>query len=1102
MNCNSLQKSKIVGFAILQCLLAAILFFSLKTAADQLSAPNKWTSFLVWRLPALLASSSILLRVICKKVLLKTSKLLITIDNYFWGSALVGILIQLFSPFSSHPQLWFGLFFLALWAAKSILLISALFNIQKHDTINGKILFFVFFWFFCIHALWQVPVHSIQGDEPHYLLMAHSLVHDGDLNLYNEYSEKVYQDFHPDILEPKPSDFVAPGQIYSRGLGATFSTIFTPFYALFGYHGAHIFTILCAALLISQLYQLVSTSCSNPTTVLISVILIASTCPVLIYSSLIYPDILAALLIVIGLRILKIPQLSRTGRSVPTLIIIVATVLLFTKFRYFIPVLLLLVPVFFRELKKRYNWAVFLTTVTILGVLYFVFDRFILSGDLFLNRFGDLTRISFYLPTIQDLRVLPGLLLDQESGLFVLSPVYLLVFAGVFLYRGKKDSLYWFSILGAPLTALSLLGHFAWHSLPTPPLRYLLPLLPPTAIFMAHSLHEWKNRSIVYRFLAVVCISVSWLHAWLITLQPDWQINLATGTAAIFQDLARVLKSPIPILFPSVIRPNIALIPWSIFFCFMLLVFFYPALRDRKNRFIRLAPITMILLIMTGIIFVSAISKFFYLPIYHLEDQFQVSPDGGFYYPENRDPFHHREISYGWTFSQGSSAWISLVGKEENFVCLARCKLIDSWLPQKLIISAKDSPDASIRVTSKQWKLYAFKQSPLSAINAINVRSAESNSGSIAVDYIRIIRKSSLKSNIWIKLADVTRWAGFKTLPLLCDRNALLTFPGDSWFELNNYFTLGAQPPRPRIAQEHPLPVNILDNTLNDAITAGWNKAHEFESIFNFSFSSKIPKAQLLDYAIDGVLKGHQPSAKVMIRLDVDGETNSDLFYLKSIAYFLQRRIIESANSLDDFLIQGQSYPMCLTEPSKHVSVNNPFWTFFNDMENNIIFSRHARNICNQHLVKSIDAFDEGDFQTAALSFNQYYSSDHKIFAEKIPFLPSDFLIQMFKMSSRIHFSDIKSIAEQLLKRHRPEIALAASQYALRTNAQHSDARWLYTRSLFHMEKYNQVKLECLENIALSHNNDNYRWLLETIKKEIASAGCLIDNDDVDIALY
>ena len=40
------------------------------------------------------------------------------------------------------------------------------------------------------------------GDEPHYLLAAHSIVHDGDVDVLDEYRSRVYADFYPHELRP------------------------------------------------------------------------------------------------------------------------------------------------------------------------------------------------------------------------------------------------------------------------------------------------------------------------------------------------------------------------------------------------------------------------------------------------------------------------------------------------------------------------------------------------------------------------------------------------------------------------------------------------------------------------------------------------------------------------------------------------------------------------------------------------------------------------------------------------------------------------------------------------------------------------------------
>src|SRR5215210_1825427 len=40
------------------------------------------------------------------------------------------------------------------------------------------------------------------GDEPHYLLAAHSIVHDGDVDVLDEYRDRAYASFYPNKLRP------------------------------------------------------------------------------------------------------------------------------------------------------------------------------------------------------------------------------------------------------------------------------------------------------------------------------------------------------------------------------------------------------------------------------------------------------------------------------------------------------------------------------------------------------------------------------------------------------------------------------------------------------------------------------------------------------------------------------------------------------------------------------------------------------------------------------------------------------------------------------------------------------------------------------------
>ncbi len=79
----------------------------------------------------------------------------------------------------------------------------------------------------CLLAIgWPPP----SGDEPHYLLVAHSLVEDQDLDLGDDYLERAYAGFHPGHLSPHYKLGTPPGSRYSMH-GVGFPLFLLPGYA-------------------------------------------------------------------------------------------------------------------------------------------------------------------------------------------------------------------------------------------------------------------------------------------------------------------------------------------------------------------------------------------------------------------------------------------------------------------------------------------------------------------------------------------------------------------------------------------------------------------------------------------------------------------------------------------------------------------------------------------------------------------------------------------------------------------------------------------------------------------------------------------------------
>src|SRR5581483_1302952 len=96
-------------------------------------------------------------------------------------------------------------------------------------------------------AGWMTRVWKPLGDEPHYLLAAHSLVHDGDLDLANNYARGDYQLFFEGATLDPHVRITAVGQVLRHDLGLPF--VLAPAYALGGRAGVEYFLACLAALL-------------------------------------------------------------------------------------------------------------------------------------------------------------------------------------------------------------------------------------------------------------------------------------------------------------------------------------------------------------------------------------------------------------------------------------------------------------------------------------------------------------------------------------------------------------------------------------------------------------------------------------------------------------------------------------------------------------------------------------------------------------------------------------------------------------------------------------------------------------------------------------
>jgi hypothetical protein len=312
-----------------------------------------------------------------------------------------------------------------------------------------------------------------EGDEPHYLMVADSLLRDHDLSLERDYAEGRYLSFHPGPLAPHYRVRGRGGEIYSlHAVGL--SLLILPAYALGSYAGASYFMALLAVWLAAEIRALLRAWTGEGAS--LAAWIVALSPPLVHYAGLVFTEVPAALIVAIALRKGKETASARgallTGAAL--------AFLPWLNVRYAILTAILLAFALGARPAARVvrAWvAPSLASAALLALFHF-----------HLYGFFDPRRVYGRNPefALHGLVTgLPGLLFDQEFGLLVYAPVFVLAAAGlVSLWRRSRRLA--LAVLVLVLSVVTVAGAWPmWRGGFNPPARFLLPIVPALALALA-----------------------------------------------------------------------------------------------------------------------------------------------------------------------------------------------------------------------------------------------------------------------------------------------------------------------------------------------------------------------------------------------------------------------------------------------------------------------------------------------------------------------------------------------------------------------------------------------------------------------------------------
>ena len=359
------------------------------------------------------------------------------------------------------------------------------------------------------------------GDEPHYLLTAHSLIDDGDLDLTNNYAQLDYLNFYfSRDITPQIRSRGDGQQILDHQLGLP--VLIASAYAWGQRYGVLVLQIFLTGILAALTYYLATEISKNPLGSLIATCAVMLTPPLIFYPYLIYPELIGALLttwvIIIALRN------NEPGAGSITLTTL-ALLLLPWLNRRFVPLTIILILLLAwtwirteskRQLFKNGAWLALAVPLISIGLLWW-----------FNAQFAVPTRVDISAPTTSLLwsRLGRGIgwLVDQQRGLFIYAPIYIGAMWGlpILLQESwqQRDRRWWILLPFLVSWGVTTVAGGYWIAWELGP-RFLIVALPALAPLLALAWHNY-HRYWLTIVIALILFIISWLNVYIILRNPE-----------------------------------------------------------------------------------------------------------------------------------------------------------------------------------------------------------------------------------------------------------------------------------------------------------------------------------------------------------------------------------------------------------------------------------------------------------------------------------------------------------------------------------------------------------------------------------------------------
>ena len=327
---------------------------------------------------------------------------------------------------------------------------------------------------------WWLSALLPGGDEPHYLVIAQSLLRDGDLKVENNYLERQYQEFYAATIRPHYLKRGTNGEIYSvhaPGLAA----VVAPVFALFGYPGVVVFLAGIAAMGTTLVWRAAYLLTANRQAAWFAWSAGALSVPFFFEAFAVFPDGFGATFVLFAALPLFEPRLEAIGKRRWVAIGAALGLLPWLHTRFAILSASLGLVLFLRLISSREGRArivPFLLPASVSAIAWFSFFRVIYGTFNPSAPYGRDTQTS----AANILRGLPALWLDHQFGVLPNAPVYAFCLAGLVVLARRRARLAIELFVVAVTYLLAVSSFHMWWGGASAPARFLAPVLPLLAI--------------------------------------------------------------------------------------------------------------------------------------------------------------------------------------------------------------------------------------------------------------------------------------------------------------------------------------------------------------------------------------------------------------------------------------------------------------------------------------------------------------------------------------------------------------------------------------------------------------------------------------------